>query len=148
MSMEKSCPKLKRSAGKERDEASAAADFSCGNRDGERKAAHRRGRGEAIAQAEVVCGAKRLLAAADSLIAPDAENGRRTFRQIFFRIFIPAGKEKSGGLPSYFPAIPGFYSGAEAVYKALQEEVRLGKLQAGITICPGISSLSYLAARR
>ena len=50
--------------------------------------------GEAIGQAEVVCGAKRL-----------------------------------------------------AVYKALQEEVRLGKLQAGITICPGISSLSYLAAR-
>ncbi len=33
------------------------------------------------------------------------------------------------------------------MYKALQEEVRLGKLQAGITICPGISSLSYLAAR-
>ena len=30
---------------KARDEASAAADFSCGNRDGERKAAHRRGRG-------------------------------------------------------------------------------------------------------
>ena len=29
----------------------------------------------------------------------------------------------------------------------MQEEVRLGKLQAGITICPGISSLSYLAAR-
>ena len=56
-------------------------------------------------------------------------------------------EKKRGNIAILFSGDTGFYSGAEAVYKALQEEVRLGKLQAGITICPGISSLSYLAAR-
>lgn len=103
--------------------------------------------GEAIAQAEVVCGAKRLLAAADSLIAPDAEK-REAYLPADLLPYIYSCREKGTvRIAILFSGDTGFYSGAEAVHKALQEEVRLGKLQAGITICPGISSLSYLAAR-
>ena len=102
---------------------------------------------EAIAQAEVVCGAKRLLAAADPLIAPDAEK-REAYLPADLLPYIYSCREKGTvRIAILFSGDTGFYSGAEAVHKALQEEVRLGKLQAGITICPGISSLSYLAAR-
>lgn len=103
--------------------------------------------GEAIGQAKAVCGAKRLLAAADLLIAPDAEK-REAYLPAELLPYIHACRERGiGRIAILFSGDTGFYSGAEAVYKALQEEVRLGKLQAGITICPGISSLSYLAAR-
>ena len=103
--------------------------------------------GEAIAQAEAVCGAKRLLAAADTLIAPDAEKREAYLPADLLPYIYSCRERKIGRIAILFSGDTGFYSGAEAVYKALQEEVRLGKLQAGITICPGISSLSYLAAR-
>lgn len=103
--------------------------------------------GEAIGQAEAVCGAKRLLAAADTLIAPDAEKREAYLPADLLPYIYSCRERKIGRIAILFSGDTGFYSGAEAVYKALQEEVRLGKLQAGITICPGISSLSYLAAR-
>ena len=102
---------------------------------------------EAIGQAKAVCGAKRLLAAADTLIAPDAEKREAYLPADLLPYIYSCRERKIGRIAILFSGDTGFYSGAEAVYKALQEEVRLGKLQAGITICPGISSLSYLAAR-
>ena len=102
---------------------------------------------EAIGQANAVCGAKRLLAATDTLIATDAEKREAYLPADLLPYIYSCGERKIGRIAILFSGDTGFYSGAEAVYKALQEEVRLGKLQAGITICPGISSLSYLAAR-
>ena len=102
---------------------------------------------EAIGQAKAVCGAKRLLAAADTLITPDAEKREAYLPADLLPYIYSCRERKIGRIAILFSGDTGFYSGAEAVYKALQEEVRLGKLQAGITICPGISSLSYLAAR-
>ena len=45
-----------------------------------------------------------------------------------------------------FSGDSGFYSGCQSLYHALQEEINAGKLQAGIHIMPGISSVSYLAS--
>lgn len=45
-----------------------------------------------------------------------------------------------------FSGDSGFYSGCQALYHALQEEINAGQLQAGIRIMPGISSVAFLAA--
>ena len=45
-----------------------------------------------------------------------------------------------------FSGDSGFYSGCQALYNALQKEIRIGTLQADVRIMPGISSVSYLAA--
>lgn len=45
-----------------------------------------------------------------------------------------------------FSGDSGFYSGCQSLYYALQEEIDAGKLQAGIHIMPGISSVAFLAA--
>ena len=45
-----------------------------------------------------------------------------------------------------FSGDSGFYSGCQTLYKALLEEVEAERLSAGISILPGISSISYLAA--
>ena len=83
--------------------------------------------GEAIAQAEAVCGAKRLLAAADTLIAPDAEKREAYLPADLLPYIYSCRERKIGRIAILFSGDTGFYSGAEAVYKALQEEVRLGK---------------------
>ena len=46
-----------------------------------------------------------------------------------------------------FSGDSGFNSGATKLYKALNEEISLGKLSAYVEIMPGISSISYLAAK-
>lgn len=45
-----------------------------------------------------------------------------------------------------FSGDSGFYSGCQSLYKALQEEIREGRLRASLQILPGISSVAYLAA--
>lgn len=45
-----------------------------------------------------------------------------------------------------FSGDSGFYSGCQSIYHALQEEIDMGQLQAGIHIMPGISSVAFLAA--
>lgn len=45
-----------------------------------------------------------------------------------------------------FSGDTGFYSGAQALHKALQEEIDSGVLHAFLRVMPGISSISYLAA--
>jgi precorrin-6Y C5,15-methyltransferase (decarboxylating) len=45
-----------------------------------------------------------------------------------------------------FSGDTGFYSGCKALYKALQEEIDKGQLNAKLQIMPGISSVAYLAS--
>lgn len=45
-----------------------------------------------------------------------------------------------------FSGDSGFYSGCQALYRALQTEVNAGQLEALVSIMPGISSVAYLAA--
>ncbi|MFT4144196.1 MAG: precorrin-6A reductase [Mobilitalea sp.] len=46
-----------------------------------------------------------------------------------------------------FSGDTGFYSGADKMYEALSREIATGDLEADIRIYPGISSISYLAAK-
>jgi len=46
-----------------------------------------------------------------------------------------------------FSGDSGFYSGCEPVSKALEKEIREGRLRASMRIMPGISSVAYLASR-
>lgn len=45
-----------------------------------------------------------------------------------------------------FSGDSGFYSGCQSLYLALQEEIDAGRLQAGVCVMPGISSVAFLAA--
>lgn len=45
-----------------------------------------------------------------------------------------------------FSGDSGFYSGCQALYQALQAELRAGRLLASVRIMPGISSVAYFAA--
>ncbi|MDO4293772.1 MAG: precorrin-6A reductase [Eubacteriales bacterium] len=45
-----------------------------------------------------------------------------------------------------FSGDSGFYSGCNALHRALQEEIGAGRLKASLEILPGISSVSFLAA--
>ncbi len=94
MSMEKVLSEIETLCGKkERDEASAAADFSCGNRDGEHKVVHRRGKGGDWAGE----GGLRSEAAACRGGYPDRAGCRETggvpSRRSSSVYFIPAGKK-------------------------------------------------------
>jgi precorrin-6Y C5,15-methyltransferase (decarboxylating) len=46
-----------------------------------------------------------------------------------------------------FSGDSGFYSGCQSVYRSLEEEMKAGYLRGEVKILPGISSISYLAAR-
>ena len=45
-----------------------------------------------------------------------------------------------------FSGDSGFYSGCQALYRALQKEIDGGRLEAELRVMPGISSVAYLAA--
>lgn len=45
-----------------------------------------------------------------------------------------------------FSGDSGFYSGCQSLYRALEAEIREGRLKAGLRILPGISSVACLAA--
>lgn len=99
-----------------------------------------------IKKADLIFGAERLLedipAAAEKLPYYKAED------------IIPSLKEKS--IKPYteklraavlFSGDTGFYSGAGKLYEELIREIEEGSLDAKVKIYPGISSISYLAAR-
>ncbi|MGF7143047.1 precorrin-6Y C5,15-methyltransferase (decarboxylating) [Anaerotaenia torta] len=108
---------------------------------------------QAIDEAEVIFGAERLL--------EDLPRQVRTYPYYLAGDIIPCLKEiekKTAGRKGpgcgcigraviLFSGDTGFYSGAQKLYEALQQEIAGGELQAEVRICPGISSLSYLCAR-
>jgi precorrin-6Y C5,15-methyltransferase (decarboxylating) len=61
---------------------------------------------------------------------------------------IPYLKQLKGNLNVVilFSGDTGFYSGCKALYKALQEKIDKGQLNAKLQIMPGISSVAYLAS--
>ncbi len=62
---------------------------------------------------------------------------------------LPVLKDKGCGKKSVvlFSGDTGFYSGAQKLAQRLKEEMESGCLEADLTILPGISAVSYLAAR-
>ena len=97
---------------------------------------------EAIGQAKAVCGAKRLLAAADTLIAPDAEKREAYLPADLLPYIYSCRERKIGRIAILFSGDTGFYSGCKKLYEALQNIEGLS-----VEIIPGISSLVYLASK-
>lgn len=101
---------------------------------------------EAIEEADILLGAERMLAP----FQPKLE--KKPFYQAKQIIpYLKEIQEKSPFCGNYkvvilFSGDSGFYSGCQALYHTLQEEVDTGQLQASIHIMPGISSVSYLAS--
>ena len=87
----KSCRKLKRSAGKRRDELSLA-DFSCGESDKRENLPHRRGR-EAIDRRRR--SAERSACRVDTLIAPDDRGGVPSRRSSSVYLFLQGKKNRA-----------------------------------------------------
>ncbi len=54
--------------------------------------------------------------------------------------------EKSCNVLILFSGDTGFYSGSRKLYMAIKNEISEGKLNADVSILPGISSVSYIAA--
>lgn len=101
---------------------------------------------QAIEDADILLGAERMLT-----------NYRpRLEKKSFYKAeqIIPYLKEvqekefalKTGKVVVLFSGDSGFYSGCQALYKALKEEVAAGALEATVRIMPGISSIAYLSA--
>lgn len=102
----------------------------------------------AIGEADYLFGAKRLLEAA----APPKKPGAVETAAYLPGQILPVLKELQAGGRAVKAAIlfsgdTGFYSGAAGMREALQQAFDAGTLAGRLKSCPGISSLSYLAAR-
>lgn len=94
---------------------------------------------EAIAEADVLLGAERML----KPYTPRLE--KKPF-YLAKEILPYLKKTKGRKIVILFSGDSGFYSGCQALYQALQEEIHAGQLKATLRIMPGISSVAYLAS--
>lgn len=103
---------------------------------------------KALREADVILGAKRLLEG-----LPDKKKGYPFYLAADIIPHLKAleeskrscGEEKKAAV--LFSGDTGFYSGTQKFYEELQKEIEGKRLNASVTIIPGISSLSYLASR-
>ncbi|MCM1326624.1 MAG: precorrin-6A reductase [Bacteroidales bacterium] len=101
---------------------------------------------KAIEEADILLGAERMI----------AEYHPRIEKKPFYQAeqIIPYLEELQSGERAgecrkavlLFSGDSGFYSGCQSVYRALREEIKAGRLKAVLSVLPGISSVSYLAA--
>lgn len=110
---------------------------------------------QAVREADYLFGAKRLLES-----VPGELNQRAVRRASYLaEEILPCMEEVleelsrlSGGPQTAKAAVlfsgdTGFFSGAQKLYGALMEALTDGRLRGEVRICPGISSISYLAAK-
>lgn len=102
----------------------------------------------AIREADYLFGAKRVLESVP------VELNRRAVRRAFYLAedILPctesiAVQEQTAKIAVLFSGDTGFYSGAQKLYRAFMGALSDGRLQGEVRICPGISSISYLAAK-
>ncbi len=93
-----------------------------------------------VRKAELLFGARRLLDGVDS----PAEKVPYYLAEEIIPYLKNKGKKNTAIL---FSGDTGFYSGAQKLYEALQKEIKEETLNADVEVCPGISSVSCLAAR-
>lgn len=106
---------------------------------------------QALLEAELIIGAERLLQQAEAFCKQNLVKGKKVPR--FYQAYMPEeilpilqtrGYERAVLL---YSGDTGFYSGAQNMQEALQSMIKLGGLRARIRVCPGISCVSYLAAK-
>ncbi len=101
---------------------------------------------EAIRDAAYLFGAKRLLES----LPKELTRGARMQEKYLPADILPelaALVGKGARAAIVFSGDTGFYSGAKKMYAALQEFATNQSTQVTIKVCPGISTMSYLAAR-
>lgn len=101
----------------------------------------------AIENADILLGAERML----KPYSPKIEKRPYYLAKQILK-YLKEVKEKNYFLENHkvvvlFSGDSGFYSGCQKLYQAIKEEVSAGNLNASVRIAPGISSISYLAAR-
>ena len=93
-----------------------------------------------IESSDIILGAERIIAPFEAKIEKKP--------YYLAKDIIPYLKKTNGqNISILLSGDSGFYSGCEKLYKALQEAVEEGSLNANIEIIPGISSVSYLASK-
>lgn len=103
---------------------------------------------KAIESADYLFGAKRLLDAVWAELNPKAKREPYYLAKDVLPFLKRISCEGGGKAVILFSGDTGFFSGAEKMYQSLLQEKEAGTLQgADIRIYPGISAISYLAAR-
>lgn len=99
---------------------------------------------DAIESADILLGASRMI---EKYSAKIAKKPYYLAEQIIPYLHeICEDTEKFSNVLILFSGDTGFYSGSRKLYMAIKNEISAGKLNADVSILPGISSVSYMAA--
>lgn len=99
---------------------------------------------DAIESADIILGASRMIEKYSAKI--DKKPYYLAEQIIPYLYEICADTEKISNVLILFSGDTGFYSGSRKLYLAIKNEIVEGKLNADVSILPGISSVSYMAA--
>lgn len=101
---------------------------------------------EAVREADILLGAERMLEGCTPRLEKKPYYLAEQIIPYLKAVQEKGGLAENGKVVVLFSGDSGCYSGCQAVYGALQEEIRAGRLHAGVRILPGVSSVAYLAA--
>lgn len=101
---------------------------------------------EAIRQADILLGAKRMLESYEPKIEKRPYYLAKQIVPYLKEVQMQQTSMEACKVVVLFSGDSGFYSGCQKLYRQLNEEMEAGNLQATVRILPGISSISYLAA--
>ena len=101
---------------------------------------------KAIEEADILLGAGRMIAAYQLKIEKKPYYTPEQIVPYLEGLSNVTGSRKDRKIVILFSGDTGFYSGCQKLYEALLGEINHGRLQATVTVMPGISSVAYLAA--
>lgn len=101
---------------------------------------------KAIAEADILLGADRMIAGYQPKIEKMPYYTAEQIIPYLEKMPKVTGGRNDKKVVILFSGDTGFYSGCQKLYDALLREVNDGRLQASVTVMPGISSVAYLAA--
>ncbi|MBQ3600829.1 MAG: precorrin-6A reductase [Lachnospiraceae bacterium] len=101
---------------------------------------------KAIAEADILLGASRMIAVYQPKIEKKPYYTAEQIIPYLEKMPKVTGGRDDKKVVILFSGDTGFYSGCQKLYDALLRAVNEGRLQARVTVMPGISSVAYLAA--
>ena len=101
---------------------------------------------KAIEEADILLGADRMIAGYQPKIEKKPYYTAEQIVPYLEGLPNVTGSRNDRKIVILFSGDTGFYSGCQKLYEALLGEINHGRLQATVTVMPGISSVAYLAA--
>lgn len=101
---------------------------------------------KAIEEADILLGAGRMIAAYQPKIEKKPYYTAEQIIPYLEEMQSVTSSKADRKVVILFSGDTGFYSGCQKLYEALLGEINHGRLQATVTVMPGISSVAYLAA--